>query len=60
MLLSFHLSLTLISMCRGEKEEEDQLQANVGDEEAEHEKRPYKECPSRNRVQGISASSSKI
>ncbi|XP_038886581.1 solute carrier family 35 member F1-like [Benincasa hispida] len=50
----------LIIYSMGDKEEEDQCRANVGDEEAEHDKRPYKECPSRNRVQGISASSSKI
>lgn len=50
----------LIIYSVGEKEEEDQRRANVGDEEAEHGKRPYKECPSRNQVQGVSASSSKI
>lgn len=50
----------LIIYSVGEKEDEDQRRANVGDEEAEHGKRPYKECPSRNQVQGVSASSSKI
>lgn len=52
-------SWTLISKCRGEKEE-DQRRADIADEEAEHDKRPYKECPPGKREQGTSASSSKI
>lgn len=47
---------TRISKCRGEREEEDRRRTNV-DVEAEHDKRPYKECPPENRVLGTAGSS---